>query len=265
MKLKIYQIDAFTQSVFGGNPAAVIPLDNWLSDDVMQSIAAENNLSETVFFVPNTYSSPDTPRYEIRWFTPTIEVDLCGHATLATAYVLYHCLGYSRDQVVFDSRSGELVVKHKDGLFTLDFPAQPPIACDIPKFLSEGLGVNILECHSHSDYVAVVEDEATLASITPDFSALSNLDKRGVIVTAPAKGCDFVARFFAPNAGIFEDPVTGSAYTQLTPYWSNRLNKTQLSAQQLSQRKGSLYCEDKGERILISGYGVKYMEGEIEI
>lgn len=265
MKLKIYQIDAFTQSVFGGNPAAVIPLDNWLPDDVMQSIAEENNLSETVFFTPEAHSSFDNQRYEIRWFTPTTEVDLCGHATLATAYVLYHCLDYRGDQICFDSRSGELIVKYNNGLFTLDFPAQPPMACETPKPLEDGLGVNILECYSSTNYVAVVEDEAILLSITPKFNTLTELNLQGVIVTAPSDHCDFVARFFAPKIGILEDPVTGSAYTQLTPYWSHRLNKTQLSAQQLSQRKGHLYCEDKGERILISGHAVKYMEGEIEI
>lgn len=265
MKLKIYQIDTFTESVFGGNPAAVVPLDDWLPDSVMQSIAAENNLSETVFFIPNTTSTSSQQRYEIRWFTPTIEVDLCGHATLATAYVLYNCLDYSLDEVVFNSRSGELGVKYKDGLYTLDFPAQIPSACEIPKALEDGLGVDIQDCYSFSDYVVVVENETDLLSIKPNFSALSQLDLRGVIVTAPSNYCDFVARFFAPNAGILEDPVTGSAYTQLTPYWSKRLNKTQLSAQQLSQRKGHLYCEDKGERVLISGKAVKYLEGEIEI
>lgn len=259
MKLDIYQIDAFAEKHFEGNPAAVIPLEKWLPDTVMQAIAEENNLAETAFFV-STKSG-----YHIRWFTPNKEVKLCGHATLASAYVLFNILGCKEKLLSFDSLSGELLVSKTNNLLTLDFPVQPPVSCSTPESLTIGLGKAPLECLKNDDYVAVFENEEALLSITPNHEALKKLDLRGVIVTAPSSEFDFIARFFAPKFGIPEDPVTGSAYTQLMPYWSGKLGKSQLQAKQVSSRGGKLLCELKGDRVLISGSAVTYMVGSIEI
>lgn len=260
MRLAIYQIDAFAGKQFEGNPAAVVPLEAWLPDETMQAIAQENNLSETAFFVPAADGV-----FHIRWFTPNREVRLCGHATLASAYVLFNDLDYGPDEIVFDSLSGRLSVSKADDLLTLDFPSQVPERCEVPDHLVKGLGAVPLECYRNEDYLAVFSTEQEVAAIEPDHGHLSRLDLRGVIVTAPSSRQDFVARFFAPKYATLEDPVTGSAYTQLTPYWSDRLGKTQLRARQISRRGGNLLCQLDGSRVRISGSAVKYMEGTIEI
>lgn len=259
MELPIYQIDAFADQAFTGNPAAVVPLQQWLPDATMQAIAEENNLAETAFFV-STESG-----FHIRWFTPKAEVKLCGHATLASAYVLFSCLGYSGENIAFDSLSGVLTVSRSGDLYTLDFPNQMPTPCEAPAALVKGLGKQPSACLANEDYVAVFDTEAELLAIKPDFAQLCELDRRGVIITAPGEASDFVARFFAPKLAVPEDPVTGSAYTHLAPYWAARLGKTQLSAIQRSARTGKLQCEVKGDRVLISGRAVKYLEGQIEI
>ena len=259
MKLDIYQIDAFAEKQFEGNPAAVVPLEEWLPDAVMQAIAEENNLAETAFFVPTESG------YHIRWFTPNKEVKLCGHATLASAYVLFNILGCEEKLLSFDSLSGVLLVSKTNIILTMDFPVQSPVACSIPAPLTAGLGKAPFECLSHDDYIAVFEKEEDVLSITPDHEALKQLKLRGVIATAPSSEYDFIARFFAPKFGIPEDPVTGSAYTQLMPYWSDKLGKLQLQAKQVSSRGGKVRCEIKGDRVLISGSAVTYMVGSIEI
>ena len=259
MKLTIYQIDAFAEKPFEGNPAAVIRLEEWLSDETMQAIAEENNLAETAFFVPANNG------FHIRWFTPNREVNLCGHATLASAYVLFNILGYKENRVLFESLSGLLSVSKTGELLTLDFPAQPPEPCDMPSVLAEGLGRAPIACLKNDDYLAVFENEEEVLGIDPDHHLLQQLDLRGVIATAPASEYDFVVRFFAPKYGIPEDSVTGSAYTQLMPYWSAKLGKLNLNAKQVSARGGKVFCELQGDRVLISGSAVKYMEGTIEV
>jgi PhzF family phenazine biosynthesis protein len=225
----------------------------------MQAIAEENNLAETAFFVPSEIG------YHIRWFTPNKEVKLCGHATLACAYVLFNMKGYNENVLSFDSLSGVLRVSKLNDLFTLDFPVQPPKVCSAPALLISGLGKIPVECLKHDDYVAVFEREEDVLIMTPNHEALKQLDLRGVIVTAPSSEFDFIARFFAPKLGVPEDPVTGSAYTQLMPYWSDKLGRSQLKAKQVSSRGGQLFCELKGDRVLISGRAVTYMTGSIEI
>ena len=258
MKLPIYQIDAFASEPFTGNPAAVVPLDEWLPEHTMQAIAEENNLSETAFFVA------DGADYRIRWFTPNKEVKLCGHATLATAYVLFNCLNLGSESITFKSLSGELRV-FKDGeLLVLDFPAQMPEPCDTPPALVDGLGKQPGQCLKREDYVAVFESAEEVRQIDPDSFSLEKLDLRGVIVTAKTAQESIVARFFAPKYGIPEDPVTGSAYTQLVPYWCERNGVAKIDARQLSARGGELFCELKGDRVLIGGKAIKYLEGEIE-
>ena len=259
MKLTIYQIDAFAEKVFEGNPAAVIPLNEWLPDNTMQAIAEENNLSETAFFVPTNDA------FHIRWFTPDGEVKLCGHATLASAFVLFNCLNYQSEIIYFNSLSGKLSVSKNGNQLTLDFPNQAPAPCQIPANLAKGLGKVPMECYRSEDYVAVFETEQDIAEITPNYRLLEQLELRGIIVTAPSSEYDFVARFFVPKCGIPEDPVTGSAYTQIAPYWSEKLGKRKLRAKQISARGGELVCELKGDRVLISGSAVKYMQGIIEI
>lgn len=258
MKLPIYQIDAFSDKVFQGNPAAVCPLDCWLSDEVMQLIAAENNLSETAFFVPTNDG------FHIRWFTPVSEVDLCGHATLASAYVLYRELGYTGDVIKFDSKSGPLFVERSGDLLTMDFPAQPAQVCDTPEAILKAFGQTPIACLKSEDYVVIFEDETFVRTVTPDLNALRALDLRGVAVSSVAKDYDFVVRFFAPKYGIDEDPVTGSAYTQLMPYWSEQLGKAKLSAMQGGRRTGKVICELCGDRVKISGSAVKFLSGTIE-
>ncbi|MCX6972164.1 MAG: PhzF family phenazine biosynthesis protein [Verrucomicrobia bacterium] len=259
MKLPIYQIDAFADLPFQGNPAAVCPLDVWLPDDVLQSIAEENNLAETAFYVEREGS------YDLRWFTPTKEVDLCGHATLAAAHVLFESINFTGSQITFQSRSGPLLVYREGDLLTLDFPAQPGVPCEVPNGMVEALGATPRECYRAMDYMAVFDSEDQISTMAPDFRRLKSLGLRGVIVTAPGTTSDFVSRFFAPNFGIDEDPVTGSAHCTLAPFWAERLAKTDMSARQLSKRTGSLRCRVVGDRVHISGRTVAYLTGTIQI
>jgi len=259
MELPIYQIDAFSSDVFKGNPAAVCPLSEWLSAETMQSIASENNLSETAFFIPKGDD------YSIRWFTPASEVDLCGHATLGSAYVLFNILGYKKDAILFDSRSGILKVTKQDDWLTLDFPKQPPVPCDTPSELIAAFNVEPIECMVSEDHIAVFENETDIETANPNYEQLKKLDSRGVIITARSMRYDFVARFFAPKVGVPEDPVTGSAYTQLAPYWASKLGPKKFKAKQMSLRGGEVRCEIVGDRVLISGKAAKYMEGKITL
>ena len=261
MKLSLYQVDAFTSEVFGGNPAAVVPLQAWLPDEVMQSIAIENNLSETAFFIPATGG------YDLRWFTPATEVDLCGHATLASAFVLFNLLQHEGKQICFHTRNeGDLGVSlADDGSMALDFPSKPPVEAAQPQGLVEALGAKPMELHLNEDYLAVFPSEAAVKAISPDFKIMSEIDARGIIVTAPGDEVDFVSRFFAPKYGIDEDPVTGSAHCVLTPYWAKRLGKQSLDARQVSSRVGHLQCGLHDDRVSIAGRAVLYMQGEINI
>ncbi len=264
MKLTIYQVDAFTDSLFGGNPAAVIPLEKWLNEQLMQQIGMENNLSETVFFVPAATSAAD---YEIRWFTPEVEINLCGHATLASAYVLFNILHFDKPEIRFSSKSGILKIRKDGDFITMDFPSwKPERVDDYNAELSLVLGgAEIVGVYQYRDILVELNDEAAVKNCNPDFTLMKkHFDK--MIITAPGKNVDFVSRFFAPGAGIDEDPVTGSAHSQLIPFWSEKLNKHKLHALQLSKRGGELWCEqlDK-ERVLMSGKCVFYMKGEINI
>ena len=258
-ELTLYQVDAFASEVFSGNPAAVCPLQAWLSDKVLQSIAEENNVSETAFFVPQDDG------FHIRWFTPKAEVNLCGHATLASAFILFEKLNWGQEVVTFESRSGRLSVCRSDDGLILDFPSLPGTLCEPPRALVNGLGCEPLEVLVSENYMAVFEREEDIVAISPNLDALTQLDLSGVIATAQGKEVDFVGRYFAPKVGINEDPVTGSAHCMLTPYWAEKLDKTQLKARQLSQRTGELGCQLKGERVLISGKAVLYLEGKIWI
>jgi PhzF family phenazine biosynthesis protein len=260
MKIPLFQIDAFTGRVFGGNPAAVCPLRSWPEDGLLQKIAAENNLSETAFFVAGKQ------RYELRWMTPTQEVDLCGHATLASAYVIFNFIDPGKALVVFSSRSGNLQVARAGDLLVLDFPSWPVEPMDAPAGLAEALGRPPKECWSAGrDYLAVYETEDEVRGLQPDMARLLALDRLGVIATAPGRRSDFVSRFFAPRAGVPEDPVTGSAHCALTPYWHKRLGKERLHALQVSARGGELFCMPRGERVAIAGRAAKYLQGVIEI
>jgi predicted PhzF superfamily epimerase YddE/YHI9 len=259
MRLTLYQIDAFASQVFEGNPAAVCPLEQWLSDDTMQHIAAENNLSETAFFVANEGG------FHIRWFTPTSEVKLCGHATLASAYVLFNELGYSETAVRFQSKSGVLTVVRDADWLVMDFPAQPPVACDIPEPIKNSFSIEPVACLKAEDYIVVFSSEAEVSAARPKLAKLEELDLRGVAITARGSTYDFVCRFFAPRYGINEDPVTGSAYTQLVPYWSDVLGKRELRARQLSDRGGDVRCVYQSDRVSIAGKAVKFLEATIEI
>jgi PhzF family phenazine biosynthesis protein len=259
MELSLYQIDAFASRLFEGNPAAVCPLDQWLPDGTMQSIAAENNLSETAFFVPTENG------FHIRWFTPTSEVDLCGHATLASAYVLFNILGYERDRIEFDSRSGILAVAKDNEWLVMDFPAQPPVPCDMPKEIMDAFDAAPIECLTSEDYIVVFDRETDIASADPDFLLLEKLDRRGVCITAKSGRYDFVSRFFAPKYGVPEDPVTGSAYTQLAPYWASRIGSKRFSVKQVSSRGGELMCEVVDDRVFIYGKAVTYLKGKIHV
>lgn len=259
MELNLYQIDTFTDTPFEGNPAAVIPLETWLPDNTMQSIAEENNLSETVFFVPKDNG------FHLRWFTPKTEVDLCGHATLAVAYVLFNILGHNKDRIEFESKSGVLTVLKKDDWLVMDFPAQTPVPCNVPYEIVKAFDRAPIECLRSEDYIVVFETEGDILSIKPDLAYLKKLDLRGVIITSRSREYDFVSRFFAPKYGIDEDPVTGSAHTQLIPYWARKLEKTEMKAKQVSSRGGELVCELQNDRVLISGKAVKFLEGKIEL
>jgi len=260
MQIPIFQVDAFAARPFAGNPAAVCPLDKWLDDAEMQAIALENNLSETAFFVK------EGDRYRLRWFTPKIEIDLCGHATLASAFVIFHHLDPSGEVVKFDTRSGELIVRRDGELLTMDFPSRPPARVRTPDALSEALGKAPVETWEARDYMALYESEDDVRSLAPDMALLAAVGHFAVIVTAAGKGgVDFVSRFFAPASGIAEDPVTGSAHCTLVPYWSSRLAKKRLHAMQVSARGGELWCEDRGERVTISGKAVLFLEGSIQL
>ena len=259
MQIDLYQVDAFTDRLFGGNPAAVCPLDDWLDDAVMQAIAAENNLSETAFFVPSGGG------FDLRWFTPAVEVELCGHATLASAHVIFRHLEPGRTEVSFQSRSGPLRVTGEGEMLWLDFPAQPAAPCATPDGLRDGLGAAPVELRSSGhNYLAVFAREAEVRDLEPDFARLGRLD-HCVIATALGDQGDFVSRYFAPTAGIDEDPVTGSAHCTLTPYWANRLGRTSLSARQISARGGALECELAGDRVRIGGRCAPYMIGRISL
>jgi predicted PhzF superfamily epimerase YddE/YHI9 len=258
----IYIVNAFSSKSFEGNPAAVVPLESWLPDETMQAIATQNNLSETVFFIKN----PNQPHYDIRWFSPKVEIDLCGHATLASAYVLFEYLGYAQPSVIFESKSGKLEVFKKGEHLFLDFPAS---------FVSEvEIGEELSSCFNKSpqavfkaadDYLLRFHSQADIEQLLPDFEKLKQLGGRGFIVTAPSLEAkfDFVSRFFAPNVGVNEDPVTGSAHTKLIPFWANELNKSKMNAKQLSDRKGYLICENLARRVLIGGQANLFLKGEI--
>ncbi|MBP6024014.1 PhzF family phenazine biosynthesis protein [Ferruginibacter sp.] len=264
MKLDLYQIDAFANKLFGGNPAAVIPLTTWLDEVLMQQIALENNLSETVFIVPAAKSEAD---YEIRWFTPEVEINLCGHATLASAYVLFNILGFGKAEIKFSSKSGILKVKKDGNLIVMDFPSwKPERFTDYPTELSQILGgAEIVGVYKYRDMLVELANEDAVKNCTPDFSLMKkHIDK--MIITAPGKTVDFVSRFFAPGAGIDEDPVTGSAHSQLIPFWSEKLNKNKMHALQLSKRGGEIWCEQlNADRVTMAGNGVFYMKGEITL
>ena len=259
MKIKQFQIDAFTGRVFGGNPAAVCPFQSWPEDNLLQSIAEENNLSETAFFVPSENN------FELRWFTPVKEVDLCGHATLAAAHVIFEHIGYSADYIVFETKSGNLTVRKNGNMLEMDFPLYMPKLSVMLDCLAEGLGKTPVTVLEAQDYIAVYDSEETVRSIVPDQTLLNRLGLRGVSVTAPGDNADFVSRFFAPKFGIPEDPVTGSAHCELAPYWADILDKNILNAVQVSKRGGEILCRVEREkgRVIISGRAVTFMEGEI--
>ncbi len=260
MKYRIFQVDAFSENLFEGNPAAVVPLEKWLPDAVMQMIAAENNLAETVFYVPKGND------FHLRWYTPTVEVDLCGHATLATAHVMYTHLGYNKPQINFDSRSGMLSVQRDGNILTLDFPKDDPVKIETPKAILEAITVRPLEVFEGKNFVLVVlNSQKEIEDLNPIIEEVKKAHRHGVIFTAKGNEVDFVSRCFFPNSGINEDPVTGSAHTILTPYWSAKLGKTKLEAKQLSKRIGHIGCELIGDRVKISGKAVTFLTGEIEI
>lgn len=259
MRLPLYQVDAFTERRFAGNPAAICPLPKWLPDATLHAIAAENNLAETAYFV----AEPDG--YRLRWFTPAVEVDLCGHATLAAAYVLMNCLGFGGDQVTFHSRSGPLTVARSGEMFTLDFPSRPGQPQPPDPAITAAFGAAPTAILAARDTMCVFATAAEVRMLQPDMTALKQLAPWAFIATAPGDDCDFVSRFFAPKQGIDEDPVTGSAHCTLTPYWAARLGKSNLFARQVSPRGGELWCEDRGDRVRISGHGALYMTGFIEV
>lgn len=260
MELKLYQVDAFTQKLFSGNAAAVCPLESWLPDEVMQNIAMENNLAETAFYVKGKNG------YEIRWFTPVLEVDLCGHATLAAAHVLFKHEGFSGEKISFHSRSGVLHVEKNGDKLTLDFPKDEVDEIPLTGALTEGFNIKpVAALKGKTDHVLIFKSEEDIRNLEPEFRTIAKLHGRGVIVTAKGDAVDFVSRFFAPQAGIDEDPVTGSAHTTLTPYWAKMLGKTAMHALQLSKRRGELWCELAQNRVLISGYARTYLVGEITI
>lgn len=260
MKLPLYQVDAFTDRLFKGNPAAVVLCESELSPETMQAVAAENNLSETAFVVTARNN------HRIRWFTPTVEVDLCGHATLAAAHVVFNHIGFFGNTISFFSKSGPLYVRREGEILYLDFPADSITAVEPPEPLIGGLGERPVELYrGRDDYLAVLDDEDRVVSLCPDMTLISGVPSRGVIVTARGREVDFVSRFFAPQSGIPEDPVTGSAHTTLIPFWSKRLAKSQLRARQISERGGELVCKDLGERVEMGGRAVTYLAGEISL
>jgi len=261
MKYTIYQVDAFAEKVFQGNPAAVVPLEDWLEDKLMQQIAMENNLSETAFFVKTDAG------YHIRWFTPEFEIDLCGHATLASAYIIKNFVEPHLAEINFTTQNaGALRAMAKDGIYTLDFPSRMPQPCQTPGQLLKSLGITTaVEVLKSRDYFVVLPNEDAVKNADPDFTLIKELDSVGVIVTAKGQSADVVSRCFYPGAGIPEDPVTGSAHCNIVPYWSEKLGKSKLFCKQLSQRGGDLHCELQGDRVLMSGKCVLYLEGEINV
>lgn len=260
--MTIYQVDAFTDKLFGGNPAAVIPLEHWLEEDLMQQIAMENNLSETAFFVKT-----DGGAYHIRWFTPEYEIDLCGHATLASAYIIKNFIDPPVKEIQFTTqKAGLLKTFCEEGLYTLDFPSRMPVVCEVPDTLLKCLDImQPLEVLKSRDYFVVLPNEEAVRDIQPDFTLMKQLDTIGVIVTAKGETADVVSRCFYPGLGITEDPVTGSAHCNIIPYWSEKLGKTQLHCRQLSARAGELQCTLEGDRVLMSGNCVLYMQGEMNL
>lgn len=259
MKLPIFQVDAFAERLFAGNPAAVVVMPDWLPDGTLQGVAQENNYSETAFVVPRGEF------FDLRWFTPEVEVDLCGHATLASAHVVFRHGYTNAERVVFRSRAGDLTVKRAGDLLAMDFPARPPRPLPADAAVSDALGAVPDELHESRDLLAVFRSQADVEALRPNFSAIAKLDTFAVIATAPGDSCDFVSRFFAPAAGVPEDPVTGSAHCTLVPYWSRRLGKPKLHARQVSRRGGELWCEHLGERVVVAGRVVEYLRGEIEV
>jgi PhzF family phenazine biosynthesis protein len=264
MKIPFYHVDAFASQLFKGNPAAVCPLESWLPDATLQAIASEHNLSETAFYVARG------SHYELRWFTPEVEVDLCGHATVASAHVIFDVRRETQGKrIVFKSKSGDLGVDMslKDGsaLYALDFPARPPQPCEAVPELSHALGATPKEVLAARDYLCVFGAEDEVIALKPDMARIAALDRFAVIVTAPGTDCDFVSRFFAPGKGVSEDPVTGSSHCTLIPYWAERLAKPQLFARQHSRRGGELWCQHRGDRVSIAGRAVTYSQGVIEL
>lgn len=260
MKLRLYQVDAFATKLFSGNPAAVVPLEEWIDETLMQQLAMENNLAETVFFVPKGND------FEIRWFTPEVEINLCGHATLASAYILFNKLGYDKSSITFHSKSGPLSVTRDGEMIKLDFPSWNPERVETyPEGLIESLGhPDFNGVYKNRDYLVELHDEDAVRNCRPDFAKMKKTGAK-VIITAPGKEVDFVSRFFGPSVGIDEDPVTGSAHSQLIPFWSYKLGRNVMQARQLSKRGGTLYCEQRGDRVIMGGHCVFYMEGEFEI
>jgi predicted PhzF superfamily epimerase YddE/YHI9 len=261
MELPLFWVDAFTDRVFGGNPAAVVPLESWPDDHILQRIAFENGLSEPAYFVRT-----GPARAKLRWFTPAVEIDLCGHATLATAHVLFKELGQVESPFVFDTMSGPLAVTRKGPLFELDFPSRPALPAQPTLELLSGLGrTPDAAFRSERMWLCVFGSAADVAGIVPDHSALAGVSPGKIIVTAPGSDCDFVSRFFAPSAGVPEDPVTGSAHSTLVPYWAGRLGKPKLHARQISRRGGELWCELDGDRVRMAGNTVSYLKGRITV
>jgi PhzF family phenazine biosynthesis protein len=259
VQLKIYQIDAFATKTFEGNPAMVCPLEAWISNELMQKIANENNLSETAFFVK------ENEGYHLRWFTPKAEVDMCGHATLASAYVLFECIEYDEEEIRFFTKSGILSVRKEANRYVMDFPIQAIEPCDIWESIEKAFGVKPIATFASMDYIVVFENEEDVFHAKPNLALLKELDLRGVCISAKSKKYDFVTRFFAPKIGVDEDPVTGSAFTQLVSYWADVLGKEELHVKQVSPRGGEVHCVIKGDRIEVSGGGVLYLDGVIEV
>ena len=261
MEILLYQIDAFTDAVFGGNPAAICPLEKWLPDDTMQAIAAENNLPETAFFVAG-----EDDGYAIRWFTPAAEIDLAGHPTLAAAFLIFERLDPEADHIQFVSKGGDTLTVTREGdRLAMDFPARPPKPRDGLDGLGAALGAEPAEVLAARDGFAVFEDAEAVAALAPDMAKVAGLDVMGVIATAPGRDCDFVSRFFAPGMGVPEDPVTGSAHCTLIPYWARRLGKKDMFARQISARGGEIWCAERGDRVMIAGGAAFYMEGTITL
>ncbi len=263
MNFPFFHIDAFTSKIFAGNPAGVCFLGTWLPDTALQSMAAEHCLSETAFLVPSPTGNSN--HYDLRWFSPVMEIDLCGHATLASAHAVFQYIDPEAEQIDFETKSGNLTVVRRDDLLIMNFPARPAAPCDPPAGIGEILGLQPVQTLCSRDLMAVFENEEQIRGLEPDFSRLAALDYFAVIVTAPGDGSDFVSRFFAPKAGISEDPVTGSAHCTLVPYWSERLGKKELYARQLSERGGELFCAGMDERVAIGGRAVTYLSGTISV